>query len=272
MAAIDHPALPPAAPAPLGWPLSALPGAVRLSLLLIAAGTVAIVGVIAARSHPQTPPPVGTELERQLAEVFHDHSMEFWDSAIIGDLLVERFYILDLLTGERYAADLLKGRIDGVEVVQREDQVPANVFVLNTRDMRRDRAFYNAYVRAVSRPDQVGQGAYLGLITPSGDRDAFPVNYNGEIPAAYAPFHTNDDSDPYTYMLRQNFKAVTSPWGLSVAGYTYVLSTSDLLPVFKNEFKLERTMFVSELLIVDTTARQNKTTYYKLLDQFPRSP
>jgi len=31
-------------------------------------------------------------------------------------------------------------------------------------------------------------------------------------------------------------------------------------------------MFVSELLIVDTTARQNKTTYYKLLDQFPRSP
>jgi hypothetical protein len=30
-------------------------------------------------------------------------------------------------------------------------------------------------------------------------------------------------------------------------------------------------MFVSELLVVDATRIENKTVYYKLLDQYPRS-
>ena len=264
--------LPEATPTLLGWPVAGLPLRAKLALALLTAGALTLVGVVASKEHPRDVPRVGSVLERQVAEMFRDPTVDSWDGGLGGDFLVERFYILDVVTGDRYVADLLKGRINGVEVVQREDQSPTNVFLLDTKDMRRDKAFYNAYLKTVSHPERaIPQARYLGAVMPPGDRDAFPVNYTGEIPPARVPFHVGDDDDAYAYMLRQNYKGITEPRGLSVSGYFYVLSTTDLLPVFKTEYKLEKTMFVSELLVVDATTRQNKTLYYKLLEQYPRS-
>jgi hypothetical protein len=265
-------ALAEAAPPLLAWPLSRLPLHVKLALLSITVGVLALVGVVGSHEYPRGAARDGTQIEGEVAELFRDPTLEAWDRVLLGDLLVERFYIVDPTSGERYVADLLKGRIDGIQSVPREDQLPAYVFVLTTKDMRRDKAFYNAYMKAVAQPEKgSGGGRYLGALMPTGDRDAFPLNYNGGIPVARAPFHVGDDDNPYAYMLRQNFKDITEPRGLNVSGYTYVLSSSTVFPVFKDEYKLDKTIFLSELLVVDTTSRQNKTTYYKLLDQYPRS-
>jgi hypothetical protein len=136
--------------------------------------------------------------------------------------------------------------------------------------MRRDRLFYSAYISTVSHPVQ-GEGFYLGVITPTGDRDAFPVNYNGELPAARQDFRAGDETDVYEYMLKQSYKDITTPRGIGVGGYNYVLSTSDVFSLFKNEYKMDKAMFVSELLVVDTTSKPNRSTYFRLLDKYPRT-
>jgi hypothetical protein len=72
-----------------------------------------------------------------------------------------------------------------------EDQGPANIFLLNTKGMARDKALYNAYLKSVSHPEPaISEARYLGAVMPTGDRDAFPVNYTGAIPPARAPFHS----------------------------------------------------------------------------------
>ncbi|HXH23544.1 MAG TPA: hypothetical protein VNN10_16125 [Dehalococcoidia bacterium] len=254
-----------------GWPLASLPARVKVALLLVAVGLLTIAGVVASREYPRPGLRDATELERQIIAVFRDPAVEVWDETLIGDLLVERFYIADVVTGERYVADLLKGRIDGIEVVPREDQPEAAVYLLKSREMRRDKAFFNAYLKAVVDPAAL-PGRYLGAVMPSGDSDAFPVNYTGELPAERWAFAVGDFSDPYAYALRQDYREITAPRGINVRGYIYVLNTSDLLPVFKSEFGLGKTVFVSELLVVDATARDNKVVYFRLLDQYPRSP
>ncbi len=260
------------APHLLGWPFTAMPARARLGVLGLALIALAVAVFVGSRSYPQSKPAEGSELERRIAEVMHDPTVASWDSAIVGDLLIERFYVLDLVSGDRYVADFLKGRIDGVEVVRREDQPDADVLLLNSRDMRRDKAFYGAYFRGVVHPDGDLDAFYLGVITPTGDRDAFPVNYNGELPAQRFPFFEGEDTDIYSFLLRQNFKAITAPRGIGLGGYTYVLNTSDNFPLFKNEYRLDKTIFLSELLIVDTTSRPNKAKYFSLLEQYPRAP
>ncbi len=259
------------APALLGWPFSALPLSARLSLAALLAGVLLLAGYFGAHGYPHTAPPQGSELEKRIAAVDRDPTVGSWDDTLSGDLLVERFYILDTTTGDRYVADFLKGRITGVEVVQREDQDPADVLLLDTKDMRRDRAFYSAYITSVSHPDREVDAFYLGVITPTGDRDAFPLNYNGQVPNTHEPFQVGEETDVYQYMLRQSYKDITTPRPIGVFGFNYVLSSSDVFSLFKNEYKLDKAMFVSELLIVDATSKANRYTYFRLLDKYPRS-
>jgi hypothetical protein len=255
----------------LGWPFTALSARARLALLSLAAGVIILAGVVGARVYPRSGPAKPSDLERQIAAFTHDPTVASWDDAIVGDLLVERFYILDLNSGDHYVADFLKGRIYGVEVVQQEDQPPANVLLLDTKEMRRDKNFYAAYITSVSHPQDRVDAFYLGVVTPTGNTDAFPVNYNGQVPAYREAFRQGDETDVYSYMLSQKYSDVTGPRPLNVGGTVYVLNSSDAFPLFKNEYRLDKALFVSELLTIDTTSRPNKETYFKLLDKFPRS-
>jgi hypothetical protein len=260
---------PPRSPALLGWPVAGLRLRWKLALLAVAAAALVAAGFLAYERYPRAQTRTATDLERQLAATYRDPAVPVWDENLIGDLLVERFYIVDLETGQRYVADLLKGYIDDVEVVPREDIPPATVFLLESRNMRRDKAFFNAYLKGVT--DETALPAhYLGAVMPAGDSDAFPANYGGEI-FSRQPFLAEGIDDPYSYAVRQDYKEMTSPRGIGVLGYVYVLNNSDLLPVFKTEFGLGKTAFVSELFVVDTTARDNRLLYYRLLEQYPRS-
>lgn len=257
-------------PSLLGRPLTHLPLWAKLALLVLVVAGLAVAAAVASNSYPRSAAPQATMLERRIAEVMRDPTVQAWDDSIVGDLLVERFYILDLGNGGRYVADFLKGRIDGVEVVPREDEAPADIFLLNTKDMRRDKAFYNSYIRSVSGADDALGAQYLGVVTPTGVSDAFPVNYNGYVPLLHSPFEVGGETDIYAYLKQQDLKQITSPRGISVSGYTYVLSSSEIFALFKNEYKVDKAVFISEQLVIDATSRENKATYYKLLEQFPR--
>jgi hypothetical protein len=261
----------PRTPPLLGWPFTALSPRARLALLSLAAGVTILAGMAGARAYPRSGPAKTSDLERQIAAFAHDPTVASWDDAIIGDLLVERFYILDMNSGEHYIADFLKGRIYGVQVVEQEDQPPAAVLLLDTKDMRRDRNLYAAYLTSVSHPQEGVDAFYLGVVVPTGDTDAFPVNYNGQIRAYREAFRQGEETDVYSYMLSQKYSEVTAPRALNVGGTIYVLNSSDVFPLFKNEYRLDKALFVSELLTVDATSKPNKATYFKLLDKFPRS-
>ena len=270
MAAAESQSTGATAPPLLGWPFSALPLRAKLAAGLLLVVAIVAAGVIGSKTYPHSTASASAELERRIAAVDHDPTVASWDDAVVGDLLVERFYILDTTTGERYISDFLKGRISGIQVVKREDEPAQDVLLLDTKDMRRDRLFYSAYISAVSHPVE-GDAFYLGVITPTGDRDAFPVNYNGELPAMRHDFRAGDETDVYDYMLKQTYKDITSPRAIGVGGYNYVLSTSEVFSLFKNEYKLDKAMFVSELLVVDTTSKPNRSTYFRLLDKYPRT-
>jgi hypothetical protein len=270
MAASDAPAV--ARQPLLGWPLTILPVWSRwviAGLAIIAIGAGAYIG---SEFHPNQQATASSEIEGRIAGVFHDPAIAAWDDAIVGDFLIERFYLLDLNTGDRYIADFLKGRITDIEEVHLQDQPPGYVMLLESKDMRRDKAFYNAYMSTVVDEDKLADAFYLGAITPTGVSDAFPINYTGNVPTQRIPFRQGDETDMYEYMLKQDYKSITGPRGIGLLGHNYVLNTGENFALFRNEFRLERTIFISELVIADATSRPNKTTYYQLLEGFRRPP
>ncbi len=244
----------------------------RKKLALVLATALAVVGAAyaAATHYPVAGPPDGTELERRIVQVFGDPSVHDADDRVTGDLLIERFYILDLPTGDRYIADFLKGKIEAVQSVSAEGAGAGYLFLLDLKDMRRDRALYSAYVNEVSHPEETASGYYLGLIVPLGVSDAFALNYSGYLPPRRAGFRGPEEEDLQSFLLKQEYPKVTSaPRLIDVDGYNYLLSNSDAFPLFRNDFGLSRAIFVSELLVVDATSRTHRTAFYRLYDSFP---
>ncbi len=253
-------------------PLGPLRGWQKAALAAAVAGILVLVGFLAAELHPESGAPKGTALELRIAQVFAAPSQTEQDSRLTGDLLVERFYVLDLGTGERYVADFLKGRIEGLETVPRDGGSTMQMVLLDLRNLKRDRALYSAFVREVAPPDPAA-GFYVGLVPAGGRDDAFPLNYDGSLPGAHQVFVGLEGEDAGDFLLKQDFKdATAAPRLVTVSGYNFLLSTSDVFALFRSEFGLEKTIFMSELLIVDTTASGNRKELYRFYSQFPQAP
>jgi hypothetical protein len=257
------------APPLLGWPVAGLSRRLKVLVGVLVLAAIAASAVAGALFYPRTSNSP-SEIEARIIAFDRDPTVASWDDTLVGDFLVERFYILDTASGEHYIADFLKGRITDMQIVEREDLPTQEILLLDTKNMRRDKAFYSAYVSSVSHPQAMADGLYLGLVAPMGNSDAFPINYNGEIPNSREPFRVGEKEGFYEYMLAQNYKDITAPRAIDIFGYNYVLNTSDVFPLFKNEYHLDRAIFVSELLIVDATSRANRSTYYQLLEKYPR--
>ena len=116
----------------------------KLHLLLVAAAVIATVVYLALEFYPAQTPPPPTEVERRAAALF-GLPMQGADGKIVGDLLVERFYALDAETGERYVADFLKGRIQGLQSLGAENAGPY-IALLDLRNSQRDREIGRAHV------------------------------------------------------------------------------------------------------------------------------
>jgi hypothetical protein len=248
----------------------------RLSTPARAAGAVfslaflMVVGYFAATAHPDTAPPRGSDAEREIAAVF-GLPLESRDDIVSGDLLVERFYAVDMETGEHFVADILKGRVQRVLESQNENGNVQYTLLLDLANLQRDRALLAAYVGEVAQP-QVESGFYLGLRLPVGLTEAFRLNFDGLLPPERFEFRGPHDQDIYTFLTQQNFAEVTqAPRIIGVGGYNYLLSNTELYPYFRSEFRLPKAVFMSELVLVDMTGREQAATYYRLLQHYPRT-
>jgi len=267
MGVSDHPAGPPPPVRLLSFPVERLRGWQQALLTLAAVVLLVGVGYLAANNYPNTSPPAGSQLERRIGRVFAAPSQSEADDKLTGDLLVERFYILDVASGERYVADFLKGRIQGLQQSTTDTGEQTHMLLLDLRDLRRDRSLYGAYVSAVAPPTE--RGYYVGLVPAYGRSDAFALNYDGLLPSAHEEFRGPEDEDFAAFLLQQDFKAATASTRLmGVRGYNFLLSTSERFLAFK-EFGIDKAIFLSELLVVDTTELTHRTTMYRLLAQYP---
>jgi hypothetical protein len=255
--------------------LLALPGRVKLDaaeavgLVTILTGALLVVAFLGWRLHPDTTPPRGSQLEERIAAVFGQP--ENIDGRVIGDYLVERFYAVDIDTGERYVADLLKGRITDILSSNLDTDRPSYTLLLDLKNFQRDRALYAAYVSAVAPPHEGEQGDYLGLRALPGLNDAFGLNFDGSLPPQREEFRGAEGEGVYEYLLSKTIAEVsTGPQIISVLGYNYLLSSSERFPFFR-EFGPNRAVFLSELIIVDGTSSAQQVKYFQLLEQFVRT-
>jgi hypothetical protein len=256
-------------PRPFSLPLPK-PWWARGLLAIAFVGVLAAAGYAGATSYPKAIPPRGTELEAGIARVF-GVPRDGIDDRVVGDFLIERFYVLDADTGNRYVGDLMKGRIDSVQTQNVNGQLQYTL-VLNLQNLNRDRPLYSAFIEDVARPREPGVGEYLGLRTPNGLTDAFLLNYSGFLPERHMPFSSDQYENLQEFLLSRRFAQVTAaPQLIGVEGYNYLLSSTDVFPYFRSEFGLGRAIFVSELLIVDTTAPEQQQVYNKLSEKFPRT-
>ena len=252
------------APRLLAWP-SRAPWWLTLPLALVLAALLSVVGYFAADNYPKPAPPQPSDLGRAAAAVFGVPAATA-DGTVAGDLLIERFYALEVETGERYVGDVLKGRIQDLQPARPDGGGPYTL-VLDLKDLQRDRALYSAFVDQVARPE----GNYLGLRVLPGIQDAFRINYNGFIPSHRTPFRGPNGEDAYDYLLQQSFARVTAePHVVGVDGTNFLLSSSDRFTFFRIEFRTGKTLFLSELLIVDTTAREQRVAMFNLREQYKR--
>ena len=255
-------------PRVLALPALKLSALTTLHLLLVATGVIAVVVYLALEFYPDQTPPPPTEVERQAAALF-GLPMQGADGKIVGDLLIERFYALDAETGERYVADFLKGRIQGLQNLGTERFGPY-IALLDLRNLQRDRALYAAFVDAVARPE----GNYLGLRAFSGASDAFRLNFDGYLPEKRLAFRGPEGEGPYEYLLAQKYDEVKqSPRLVRDEGHNYVLNSTEQYPYFRNEFRLGRALLLSELIIVDATATNQRAKFIQLQTQYrPPAP
>jgi hypothetical protein len=226
------------------------------------------VGYIAATNHPDTAAPRGSEAEREIAAVFGEPTGR--DDAVNGDLLVERFYALDVETGDRYVADFLKGRVQDVLESQNDQGTVQYTLLLDVGSLQSDRELLVAYVMEVAHPADGDESLYLGLRMPTGLREAARLNFDGLLPAGRSEFRGPEEDDVWSFLLKQNYGEVTfAPRLIGVDGYNFLLSNTELFQFFRSEWRINRAVFVSELLLVDLTGDEQRAIYNRLLPRYP---
>lgn len=227
------------------------------------------VGYAGAQYYPDTSPPRGSEAERRIAEVFG--APEDIDGVVTGDLLIERFYTVDAESGERFVADLVKGKVQRVQESVNENGVVTYALLLDLGNLQRDSALLAAFVDQVAPPQDAEAGYYLGLRLPQGLNDAFPLNYDGLLPPEKPVFQFQNYDSLYDFLTSQRFAEVSLGARLiGVDGYNYLLSNTEIWSYFKELFRIDKAVFMSELVLVDMTSRPQATTYFRLLEQYPR--
>jgi hypothetical protein len=239
-------------------------GFAALGLVLAAA-----LALAAAVRHPDAEPPIGTELEQRIAGVFGvpDNA----DDRVIGDLLVERFYAIDVDSGERYVGDLLKGRIQSVQPSTYNGAIEYTL-LLDLQGLFTERAVYGAFMEEVARPVGPDVGDYLGLRVPGGVIDAFKLNYSGLLPTRRPAFRS-DGQDLQEFLASQRLSAETaSPDLITVQGYNYLVSNTEAFPYFREQFATGRAVFVAELIIIDTTSPAAEGLLNRLRENNPPVP
>jgi hypothetical protein len=218
-----------------------------------AAAGLLVIGYLGAQNHPEVLPVEGISAERQITEFYHREDGA--DFTLNGDLLIERFYIYNLETGQYQVADLCKGRVKDVFISTSGDwSVPTYQLLLERRGLERERARIASFVAAVTPVEAEPTGTYLGLRVQGGMVEAFNLNYDGSLPAHHAFFTGPAGEDVFSFLATLNYDVVTAGVPLvNIEGNNYLLSNTDRFPYLRDLFQV-RGVFLAQLILVDATS------------------
>jgi hypothetical protein len=221
---------------------------------------------LAKTQQPDVSPPSDSEAQRDIAEVIHPEAA---DSVLRGDYVIERFYAIETANGRAFVVDLCKGRVTSIVASPRADLAGFSYTLsLDRMGLQRQHARIGSFIKRVS-PSSVGSPAeYLGLQVQGGDRESFPLNFDGSL-ARRGPtlFRGPDGEDIYEYLRSVDFAAVSeSPHLMGVDGTNYLLSNTERFPYFRELFGTGQAVFLSELIIVDATSINRDMAYRELVN------
>jgi hypothetical protein len=231
------------------------------AVVLVVAVVLVPVGVWAANNHPDGRNV--SRVERRIAEIY-GRPDEGSDDKPVGDILIERFYAVDPETGQRYVADVVKGRVKAIQNWTNEFGTTFYTFVLERQSLQNQRQTLRGFVRELAPPDVESSITYLGLVLqPGASDDAMAVNFDGTLPVGRAPFYVWNKRPMYDTLLTQQITALAAPQLMPSKGYNFLLSTSEIWPYFKTAFNLNKAIWVSEQILVDATSPQHRLAFYQ---------
>jgi hypothetical protein len=228
------------------------------------AAAVALTAYHGSTTPPDVSHPDAQEAAQDIAATLHAPAES--DNLLIGDYLIERFYILDVDSGERKVGDICKGRIiDVIVTVSGDGAGYIYRLVLDRRGMTATRGQLAAFIAAVAPYDVGGEAISMGLRLQGGSTEVFNVNYDGRLPGEYAMFRGPDGEDIFSFMRMQDYDEIGGRLQLmTVEGNNYLLRTSAGVPYYQEEFRTKRAILVAQLLIVDATSPAQVSTYHEI--------
>jgi hypothetical protein len=230
-------------------------------VMLVIAGVLVPVGVWASNNHPDGRN--ASRIERRIAEIY-GRPDEGSDDKVVGDILIERFYAVDPETGQRYVADVVKGRVKEIQNWTNEFGTTFYTLVLERQSLQNQRQTVRAFVRELAPPPLESSVLYLGLVMqPGAADDAMAVNFDGTVPVGRAPFYVWNRRPMYDTLLSQPIGSIAAPQLMPSKGYNFLLSNSDLWPYFKTAFNVTKAVWVSEQILVDATSPRHRLAFYQ---------
>ena len=157
------------------------------AVVLVIAGVLVPVGVWASNNHPDGRNASG--VERRIAQIY-GRPDEGSDDKVVGDILIERFYAVDPESGQRYVADVAKGRVKEIQSWTNEFGTTFYTLVLERQSLQNQRQPLRSFVRELAPPQLENSAAYLGLVVqPGAADDAMAVNFDGTVPVDLSLIH-----------------------------------------------------------------------------------
>jgi hypothetical protein len=245
-----------------GLPLLSRPWVI-VAVVLAMAAVLVPVGLWAASNHPEGYN--AGRVERRIAAIYGRPDDGTNDDKVVGDVLIERFYAVDIESGQRYVADVAKGRVKEIQTWTNEFGTRYYTLVLERQSLQSQRAALRGFVQKLAPPELESSTAYLGLVIQPGTEDAMALNFDGTLPVDREPFYVWNHRPMYDTLLTQQIGALAAPQVMPSKGYNFLLSTSELWPYFKTAFNVNKAIWVSEQILVDTTSPQHRLEFYQRL-------
>jgi hypothetical protein len=237
------------------------------ALFSVLAGVVA--GQIGASNFPDVRPAEGATAEARIASVFA--LQEDADPVLRGDLLIERFYVVNVDTGETGVAKLCKGRVLDIHVSVRPDGNGAYMVSVDRQGLAREQDRIASFVEGVE-VDSYQAARNLGLRIESGATEQVRLNFDTLLPRERSEFRGPKGESIFAFLENERRQPWLGARLINIEGTNYLLSSTDVFPAFRGIFGVERALFISELVFVDSTSVEEAERYRHLAERIPARP
>jgi hypothetical protein len=233
-----------------------LPLTIVVALITLGLAAITTAGYYGASRHPDYEVPRGLKAQERITGLFGEPEAAA-DEALVGDLLIERFYAVEPATGRRIVADMCKGRVKFLVETELENGLVKYAVLLDRRGLNPTNI--KLLIDKYSPPDP--DAIYMGVRMQGGNEEVFPVNYSGRLPRASAEFRGPAGQDVYAFLA--GFKSTDVgrvPRILPVKDNVYLLSSTALYPYFTTLFRVQEAVFITELQFLDATSQEAIST------------